>query len=145
MFGKWVLVVFFFILFQPAIYLQAQEPAFKVKNMEICTAIKSRQPVNAGEVFFNSINRLYCFIHIESNRAPVEISHIWYYNDKEMAKVDLKSNATTWRTWSSKKIIEEWAGDWRVDVVTWDGTILKSKTFVIEPSTEEPDLSLIHI
>ncbi|NIU01322.1 MAG: DUF2914 domain-containing protein [Nitrosopumilaceae archaeon] len=37
-----------------------------------------------------------------------------------------------WRTWSSKRIVEEWTGTWRVDVVSTAGKVLKSKEFVVE-------------
>jgi hypothetical protein len=62
---------------------------------------------------------------------------MWHFVDKEMAKVDLTIGGDPWRTWSSKRIDEEWSGNWRVDVVTASGEILKSMDFVIQEGAEE--------
>lgn len=103
-----------------------------VETIEICTNIIDREPVDTDSVFASTVERLYCFTKITNATAPTSVSHIWYYNDKEMAKVELNVKDTAWRTWSSKRIVVSWVGKWRVDVVTADGTVLKSKPFSVQ-------------
>ena len=110
----------------------AQTSGPSVEAIEICTNIIEREPVDTDSVFAPTVERLYCFTKIANATAPTTISHIWYFNDKEMAKVELSVKDTAWRTWSSKRIVMSWTGNWRVDVVTADGTVLKSKPFSVQ-------------
>jgi hypothetical protein len=48
-----------------------------------------------------------------------------------MARVSLRVAGPNWRTWSSKTILPEWTGEWRVDVVGPDGTVLRSVDFTV--------------
>jgi len=34
-----------------------------------------------------------------------------------------------WRVWSSKDLIEDWIGDWTVEIVTDEGEVLAAETF----------------
>jgi hypothetical protein len=62
---------------------------------------------------------------------PIEITHVWYYQETEMARVNLKVEAAAWRTWSTKNIWEKWVGDWHVDVIGPNGEVLKTIEFKI--------------
>jgi subtilisin-like proprotein convertase family protein len=59
----------------------------------------------------------------------LEISHVWFYQDKQMAKINLPVKAKTWRTWSAKTIMQAWKGNWRVEVQDSKGNIISSKSF----------------
>jgi hypothetical protein len=61
------------------------------------------------------------------------ITQVWYYNDREIARVELAVKSASWRTWSSKKILPEWQGIWRVDVLSPDGEVLRSGSFAVKP------------
>ena len=116
--------------------LSAQS-TLEVTEMVICTGVEDRVPVGADTMFLNTVEQLYCFTKVTGAAAEETISHAWYFVDNEMAKVDLTIAGDPWRTWSSKRIIEEWSGNWRVDVVTASGEILKSMDFVIQEATGE--------
>jgi hypothetical protein len=122
--------LFFFILGMMGVV--AQEPGIVVDTIEICTSVIDRQPVDSDSVFASTVERLYCFTRITSENAPITISHVWYYNDREMAKIELGIKDKNWRTWSSKKIVAEWSGKWRVEVVSADGSVIQSKTFTVQ-------------
>ncbi len=62
------------------------------------------------------------------------IFHVWFHEDKEMAKVELVIGSSPWRTWSSKLILKEWQGIWRVDIQLANGRLLRSKEFLVKPS-----------
>ena len=111
----------------------AQEaPEISVEDMEICTSIEDRVPVGVDTSFSGDVEKLYCFTKIVSNKDEGSIFHVWMYNDKEMAKVELSTKAKVWRTWSSKRILPSWTGKWRVDVQSPDGTVLGSKEFEVK-------------
>ncbi|RMH43608.1 MAG: DUF2914 domain-containing protein, partial [Gammaproteobacteria bacterium] len=58
--------------------------------------------------------------------------HVWYWQDREMARVDLPVRSSNWRTWSSKRILPEWTGPWRVVVEDAAGKVVAEKVFRVE-------------
>ena len=46
------------------------------------------------------------------------MQHVWYYNGEEMARVNLPANYARNRIWSSKNILPEWKGQWKVAVMS---------------------------
>jgi hypothetical protein len=111
----------------------AQEEAdIKVENVVICTSVEDRQPIGADSVFNADIGKLYCFTKLTSQTDTAEISHVWFFGDTQMAKVDLPIRAKAWRTWSSKRILLDWIGDWRIEVQDSEGNVLYEIFFVIK-------------
>jgi hypothetical protein len=108
-----------------------------VEDIQICTSVENRQPIGTDTSFPQDVERLYCFTKLRSDRDMTSVSHVWYYNDKEMAKVDLVVNAKTWRTYSSKRILKSWTGEWRVDILSATGELLASKEFDINPAMSD--------
>jgi hypothetical protein len=123
------LVVILFLSFQ---VFAREAPIITVEDIQICTSVADRQPVGADTSFTKDIGQLYCFTKLSSDQDTATIFHVWYYNDKEMFKVELNTKAKTWRTWSNKKILDTWTGEWRVDVLSSDGKVLISKQFTIK-------------
>ncbi len=120
------------ILFCAANIFAQDMPSVSVQEMEFCTAIEDRQPAGADTSFAGTVERVYCYTVIASTDTTT-ISQVWFHNDNEMAKIDLKVQPSkTWRTWSSKRIVPEWTGDWRVDVTAADGAVLLSKKFTVK-------------
>jgi hypothetical protein len=129
------------ILFLSAAIVAAREDSsIIVDEIQICTSVEDREPVDAGQSFSEDIYKLYCFTRLKSNQDNTSISHVWYYNDKEMTNIALGVHAKNWRTWSSKIILKGWTGNWRVDVLSPLGEVLTSKGFSIfslaEPAKE---------
>ena len=114
--------------------LQAGELAVEV--MEFCPAVEDRAPVGATTQFLNPVEKIYCYTKIAGAADTVTVFHVWYYDEKEMARVELTVKSASWRTWSSKKMLQEWSDVWRVDVETEDGTVLESKEFIYKPLAE---------
>ena len=112
----------------------AQETAvtIKVDEMAICSSIEERQPVGADTAFVKTVGQLYCFVKVTGESDTTSIYHTWFYNDKEMAKVELSIKSKTWRTWSSKRITEDWVGNWKVEVSSATGDVLMTKEFVVK-------------
>lgn len=101
----------------------------------ICKGIEQSEPTEAGKSFIQSpdgVLRLCCFSEIGGAARPDTVYHVWYWGDREMARVPLRVEGTRWRTWSTKRIIDEWRGDWHVDIVDRDGFVLTRLTFSVE-------------
>jgi len=131
MFKLSIIALFIFWVVFTAVAFAQDTQQLKVENMEICSAVEDRQPTGADTTFSATLEELYCFTKLVGAEGETSVSHVWYMGDEEKAKVDLSVKSENWRTWSSKKIIPEWAGSWRVDVVSADGEILASKEFTV--------------
>jgi len=133
-------VLYWFILvlcISAFVFNLSAQTTMEVTEMVVCTGVEDRVPVGADTMFLNTVEQLYCFTKVTGAAAEETISHVWYFVDKEMAKVDLTIGGDPWRTWSSKRISEGWSGNWRVDVITASGEILKSMDFVIQEGATE--------
>ena len=121
-----------FLIFLLSLTTYAQENQLSVTQMDFCTAVEEREPVGTDTVFSADVEQVFCFTKITGPGDTTTVSHIWYHGDKEMAKQDLAVKSKSWRTWSSKRIIPEWTGAWRVDVVNETGDLLLSKSFMVK-------------
>lgn len=129
---KKLFIIMFIVLISSAISFAQQAPEISIEDIEICTSIEDRVPVGVETSFSADIEKLYCFTKIVSNQDEVTVFHVWKYNDQEMARVLLSTKAKVWRTWSSKRILPQWTGKWRVDIESPDGTLLGSKEFEVK-------------
>ena len=121
------------VLFLAPLFLMAQETSTaKVTEISICTAVQDRVPVGSDTTFSGDVERLFCFTTITGAAADSSVIHVWYHGDKEMARQALNVKADNWRTWSSKRIMESWTGEWRVDILSAAGTVLESKAFTVK-------------
>ncbi len=121
------------VLFFTPIFLLAQETSTAaVTEISICKAVQDRVPVGADTSFSSDVQRLFCYTKISGAAADSSVTHVWYHGDKEMARQKLSVKADNWRTWSSKRIVDSWTGEWRVDVLSAPGTVLESKVFMVK-------------
>lgn len=111
--------------------LGAQE-GVSVEKMVFCTSIEDREPAGADTAFAPTTEQVYCFTKIMGAADTTAVTHVWFYEDKEMARVELPVRSKSWRTWSSKKLLAQWTGKWRVDVLLPDGAVIASKEFKVE-------------
>lgn len=111
---------------------EVMQPAIAIREGVMATTIENRLPSGVGEQFPATVGMLYCFTAIGGAEADTSINHTWYYQDKEMATVALPVRSILWRTWSSKRIMPEWKGNWKVAVTAEDGMLLKTIPFTVE-------------
>jgi len=129
------LITFILLLFSGS-EIHAQG-ILKVEQIAIAVAVEDRQPIGVSDVFADTVGTLYCYTEIRGMGQSTTVSQVWYYGENRMAEVKLSVRGYRWRTWSTKVMQVEWTGDWRVDVVSEDGKILKSKRFRIV-ATDDP-------
>ena len=85
-------------------------------------------PINIVEEADNSLGKIYFFTNIR-NLSGERITHRWIYQGRVMADVSFNINGPRWRVWSSKNFWHTWVGEWRVEVLTTDGSVLYEKVF----------------
>jgi hypothetical protein len=111
---------------------QKQEPqggALRVVRDVVTTGVANREPADSATVFPPSVGALYYFTEIEGASTPTRITHVWYYNEQRIAEVTLDVQEGRWRTWSRKRLLQNWIGPWRVEAVDPDGRVLSSQIF----------------
>jgi len=118
------------ILFVAVTELKTQS-ILKIERIVVSTGVEDRQPVGESDTFADSVGTLFCYTEIRGMGDSTTVSHVWYHGENRRADVKLNVRGYRWRTWSTKVIQKDWTGDWRVDVVSADGKILKSKRFRI--------------
>jgi hypothetical protein len=89
----------------------------RVTEEAITSAVENQMPVDRIETYRADYGKLYCFTRIAGAQEDTEITHVWYYQDDEMARVTLPIRSSDWRTYSSKRFLPQWAGDWKVVVL----------------------------
>lgn len=104
----------------------------QIADGTITTAIKSQMPADRIESFPADFGKLYCFTRIVGAQEDTTVTHVWYYQDEEMARVTLPVRSADWRTYSSKRFLPQWAGDWKVVVLDRDQNVVGEVPFVLE-------------
>ncbi len=128
---KLLLSVIFSIILTNFAFSQ-EDVLVEVVDMKFAEKIVNRQPVNVSNEFPSNIGKVYCWTKIRAFEVPTYIVHQWYYKGKLMASVKLDIRSPLFRTWSSKRIIPQWKGTWRVVVKDANGSIVASKEFLIK-------------
>ena len=121
--------IFIFVLLLSGGLFAQNQSNVKVDSIVICTSVENRQPIGTDSVFSSDVGKLYCFTKLSSETDTSEISHVWFYNDKQMAKINLPMNAKSWHTWSAKTIMPAWKGNWRVEIQDSDGNVISKIPF----------------
>lgn len=96
-----------------------------------CLEVKDREPVSIDTQFSNRTERIYCFTQIEGAADVTEVQHVWMHGGEEMARVTLPVRSASWRTHSSKQLLPEWTGAWKVEVRDSGGNVLKTVEFTV--------------
>jgi hypothetical protein len=112
----------------------APSETITVLRAYICKGIEESEPTEAGKSFIPQTDgtlRLCCFSEV-ATAAPDTIVHVWYWGDREMARVPLAVRGPRWRTWSTKQILDEWRGEWHVDITERSGAVLARLGFSVE-------------
>lgn len=100
-----------------SVFAQAFAGSMSVVEGVITTQIVDRAPVDELESYPAQSGKLYCFTKIVGAGEETQVTHVWLYGEKEMGRVTLPVRSASWRTYSSKKILPEWAGEWKVLVL----------------------------
>ena len=125
--------ILFIILFLSVAWSQEKVLSnIEINYFVIASSVEKLVPQGVSTTFSSSVSRLYAFCEINGALEEINLMHLWYYEGKLMAAVKLPVKSNRWRTYSSKNILPEWTGQWRVDATTKDGLVLSTSEFKIE-------------
>jgi len=105
--------------------------SLKVQDVAIGTGVYDRVPTGISSYFDSSVGKLYAFTRIVGAEGDTRVYHKWYHGDLLVADVPLTVRSGDWRTWSTKNVQADWTGDWRLVVVSEDGSVLGSVKFAV--------------
>jgi hypothetical protein len=103
----------------------------KVEAAAIATGVEGLSPTGVAETFPGGTELLYCYSKITGAESGDKIEHRWYWGDELVATVELPLKSSSWRTYSTKRIIRPWHGKWRVDIVS-NNAVLQTLGFTVE-------------
>lgn len=124
--------IFFLIVVFCLLVCSVASGEVRVADAVITTAIEKQMPVDKIDRFPADYGKLFCFTRIVGAEKETQVTHVWYYQDDELARVELSVGSADWRTYSSKRFLPQWAGQWRVVVLSEDGRELATVPFVLE-------------
>lgn len=103
--------------------------------------IEAREPVDELQEVEVTQERVYFFSELIGLEGQ-EVWHRWIYQGEVMAEVVFQVGGARWRVHSSKNLIPDWTGEWKVEVVDGSGRVLASQSLaVVSPViSEEPVL-----
>ena len=119
------------------IYGQGEEATVESALMveaQLCTGIEERMPVGTAKSLSADVEKVYVWCQVTGAADTTVVKHVWSYEGKEMAAVELPVKSAAWRTWSYKTILPEWTGNWEVKVRDAAGDVLKAVSFAIGTS-----------
>lgn len=115
-----------------AVAFSVQAMEIQVVDATITSAIENRMPIDSVEVYPADYGKLFCFTRILGATEATRVTHVWFYEDQEMARVSLPVQSADWRTFSSKRFLPQWTGQWSVVVEDEQGSSLAEVTFRLE-------------
>jgi hypothetical protein len=114
----------------PTIIEESTAPAGeKVARAILTSKIVDREPVDELESLTSDRTQIYFFTELHGLEGS-RVTHRWEYQGKTMGEVHLSIQGPRWRIWSSKTLEPSWVGHWKVSVLSEDGQVLASKSFV---------------
>lgn len=111
---------------------QAEAGSLSVAEAVVTTGVQERQPVDEVSTVSADVGRVFLWTRVTGAQGEVEVAHVWYHGDQEMARVPVRVASPNWRTWTSKEILPHWTGSWRVEVEGPGGQVLHSASFQVQ-------------
>ncbi|MCX6826133.1 MAG: DUF2914 domain-containing protein [candidate division Zixibacteria bacterium] len=132
------------IIFPVAIFAQEsvapKTASALVAEAHVCTGVQERMPMGMADSFQPEVGQVYLWCKITGATDPnTIIKVVWLYQGREKATVELPVKSSAWRTWSAKKILPQWTGEWEVKIVDAAGTVIKAIPFkigAVEPTKQ---------
>ena len=100
---------------------------------QFTTAVEDREPVDQVTFVSNDVRKIFFFSDLR-NLAGQTVIHRWIHEGETRAEVRFEVGGPRWRVWSSKELLEDWIGDWTVEIVTGEGEVIAAETFTYSPA-----------
>ena len=96
------------------------------------TGIESREAMGVDTVFTPEVGNVYCWVLATGAEGETQISFVWYHGDEQAAEVNVPVRSARWRCWTSKTIMPDAAGTWKVEIKDEAGKVLESASFQVK-------------
>lgn len=101
----------------------------KVSRAQFTTRVVDREPTDRIERLAIDRHRILFYSELRG-LAGQNVTHRWEREGHKVAEVSFRVDANRWRVWSSKNLEPGGIGNWTVSVVTDDGVVLATRSFV---------------
>ncbi len=117
------------VILAGALALTATPATAQSVEAQVATAVVDRMPQGSAMSFPADVGELFVWSRV-TDAGGTSIQHVWMHDGNEYP-VTLAIGGSPWRTWSSKVIPPEWAGEWTVEIRAANGTVLETLTFTV--------------
>ncbi len=100
---------------------------------QFTTGVEDREPLDQVTFVSNDVRKIFFFSDLR-NLADRTVTHRWIHEGEIRAEVPFEVRGPRWRVWSSKELLEDWIGDWTVEIVTDEGEVIAAETFTYSPA-----------
>ena len=94
----------------------------------VTTGVADREPVNDLERVLAGNEKVLFFTELRGMEGQT-VKHRWSHGGEALAEVEFNVGGPRWRVWSSKNLMPEWAGEWKVEVLDGEGNVVSEKGF----------------
>lgn len=95
------------------------------------TEITDREPMENLQKLTNENGQVMFFTELRDMSGQIAV-HRWEYDGKIMAEIEFNVKGPRWRVWSSKSLIPQWTGEWKVSVINGAGEVISEKNLSYE-------------
>jgi len=103
--------------------LPAMSAEGKVSRGQFTSAVLDREPVDEVTSIDSTTGTIFFFTELR-NLEDTTVTHRWTHGGEVKAEVTFKVRGSRWRVYSSKTLLPEWIGDWKIEVLSEDGMVL---------------------
>jgi len=97
------------------------------------TKISKRYPADEVISYDNPHQSISFFTEFQAMTGK-QITHLWIYGEEVQFKATFKIRAEHWRVWSTQMLPEEMPGEWKVEIVDEEGTVLQAHKLNYTPN-----------
>jgi len=122
---------------EPAAAMMTEQSGFSrgsVVRSAFTTVIAEREPTENLQNLSNDNGQVMFFTELRDMSGQTAI-HRWEYDGKVVAEVEFNVKGPRWRVWSSKSLVPQWTGDWKVSVVNGAGEVISEKNLSYDIAT----------
>ncbi|UCG52321.1 MAG: DUF2914 domain-containing protein [Candidatus Latescibacterota bacterium] len=105
--------------------------AKQITRAVFTNGIESREPIDRVDSLTTQVNNIFFFCEVRDMEGQT-VTHRWIHDEKKMAEVSFEIGGPRWRVYSSKTLLPEWTGRWKVEIVDGEGNKLDERSFVYE-------------
>lgn len=105
--------------------------AVSAQSVEARTAraVVDRMPDGEASEFPVDVGEVVCW-SLVTGAEGTSIQHVWIHDGMEFP-VTLQIGGSPWRTWTTKTIPPEWAGEWQVQIRDAAGNLMDELSFTV--------------